>query len=171
MKTVTFKNKSISKKGSSDGVVVGEFAELFNLGISTFLVTEIIETSEDKTEKLRQLYVKEALVDIYADGSAKLYVNEGNKELCDKISKKINSNEVRVLLLNGEQLSRIFGDVPVPRSFDLCTKYEDEIIATEISEEEFEEKKELQSCCQDSILDLQKQIDTIYVVDNYQYTK
>ena len=150
---------SFEKIGTDDGVISAELLDIIGVEGNNYLITKIIDDYNKNNEGT--IYVKEAIVDLYADGSTVTFVNNGNKEMCKAIQNTLNSYQITELIKSGNKIRNIIGNSFVPRSFDLIA-LSDMILVTEINEDIFEEKKELIKKCHNTISSMQSQIESFY---------
>lgn len=155
---------SFEKIGTDDGVLQSELVEFINIDGSTYLISKIDSTFKDSQYQIGDYYVKEAIIDLYADGSLTLFLNNGNEEMCRAIQGRINSAEMKRLINDGMPISEIFKSQFVPKSFMYLTLIDSKlpITTTEINEDIFETKKELINSCQQSISNTRQTIENLY---------
>ena len=155
---------SFEKIGTNDGVLQGELADFINIDGNTYLISKIDSTFKDSQYQVGDYYVKEAIIDLYADGSLALFLNSGNEEMCRAIQGRLNSAEMKRLINDGMPISEIFRSQFVPKSFMYLTLIDSKlpITTTEINEDIFETKKELINNCHQSISNMSKTIEDIY---------
>lgn len=152
------------KIGTDDGVVQGELTEFINIEGNTYLISKIDTTFKDSQYQAGDYYVKEAITDLYADGSLTLFLNRGNEEMCRAIQGRINSAEMKRLINDGMPISEIFRSGLAPKSFIYLTLIDTQvpITTTEINEDIFENKKELIKNSHQSISNMRKTIEDLY---------
>ena len=143
--------------GTKDGILNGFFIDFAGVGGSIYVVSKVINVFQDSRLKVGEYYVKEAIVDLYANGSGVLFINSGNNEMCLLLEERLNKPEVKSMIENGRGLSLILGSYMAPKAFDAVTEGRD-IMATEISEEVFNRKKELINSCHESISEMQERL-------------
>lgn len=175
MKTVDFGREesnnpkgSFEKIGTDEGIISGQLTDFINIEGNIYLISKINNTLQNSKYQVGDYYVKEAITDLYADGSTTLFLNNGNEEMCRAIQGRLNSGEIKRLINDGMPLSNIFKSQIVPKSFMFLTIFESEIplIATEINQDIFESKKALINNCHQSISSLQETIENIYESKN-----
>ena len=156
------------KIGTDDGILQGQIAEFINIEGNTYLISKIDSTFKNSAYQVGDYYVKEAITDLYADGSATLFLNSGNEEMCRAIQGRLNSGEIKRLINDGMPISEIFKSELAPRSFMFLTIFESQvpIIATEINEDIFETKKKLINNCHESISSMRETIENMYKKEN-----
>ena len=159
---------SFEKIGTNDRVLQGELAEFINIEGNTYLVSKIDSTFKDSSYQVGDYYVKEAITDLYADGSIALFLNSGNEEMCRAIQGRLNSAEIKRLINDGMPISEIFSSQLIPKSFMYLTLIDSKapITATEINKDIFETKKYLINNCHQSISSMSETIDNIYKQKN-----
>ena len=155
---------SFDKIGTDDGVIQGKLADFINIEGSTYLISKIESTFKDSPYQIGDYYVKEAITDLYADGSLTLFLNNGNEEMCRAIQGRLNSAEIKRIINDGMPISEIFKSGLTPKTFMYLTLIESElpITATEINEDIFENKKELINNCHQSISNMKKTIEDMH---------
>lgn len=149
------------KIGTDDGVLNAELIDFIGIDGNNYLVSKVTDCFNKSSINPGGIYVKEALVDIYADGSTVMFLNNGNKEMCDALEKTLNSYQIADLIKNGASLNSIIGNSFVPKSFDIAS-LTDLLLATEINEDVFEHKKELINNCHHTISFMQEEVDKLY---------
>lgn len=156
------------KIGTDDGVLQGQLADFINIDGSTYLISRIESTFRNSNQQVGDYYVKEAITDLYADGSATLFLNSGNEEMCRAIQGRLNTGEIKKLVSEGMPISEVFRSQLVPKSFMFLTLFESSVplIATEINEDIFEVKKELINNCHESISSMREKVENMYKKEN-----
>lgn len=153
------------KIGTDDGVLQGELTEFINIEGSIYLISKIESTFRNSNYQVGDYYVKEAIADLYADGSITLFLNNGNEEMCRAIQGRLNSAEIKRLINEGMPISQVFKSQLVPKSFIYLTLTDSPvpITTTEIDEHVFENKKQLINNCSQSISNMRQTIEDMYI--------
>lgn len=150
------------KIGTDDGIISGQLIKFINIDGSTYLISRINELFKDNSYQIGDYYVKEAIADLYADGSVTLFLNNGNREMCRAIQGRLNTGEIKRQINDGTPIENIFKSQIIPNTFMFLTLYESQVplTATEINEDIFENKKALINSCHQSISNMQETIKT-----------
>lgn len=153
------------KIGTDDGVLQGELTEFINIEGSIYLISKIESTFKNSTYQIGDYYVKEAIADLYADGSIALFLNSGNEEMCRAIQGRLNSAEMKRLINDGMPISEIFQTYVLPNSFIYLTLIDSPvpISTTVIDEHVFENKKQLINNCSQSISNMRQTIEDMHI--------
>lgn len=119
----------------------------------------IAKVGEDEYHRFPELVgnfiVRQALCDLYADGSVILMLNQENDPVSRQIAEFLNSPQVKDRITKVEDIIRLGNDISrSPNSFILA-ELNDEVIATSIDPVVFAQKNEAIKNCRNSISDMQ----------------
>lgn len=149
------------KIGTDDGILDAELIDFIGIDGNNYLVSKVMDCFNKSSVNPGSVYVKEALVDIYADGSTVMFLNNGNKEMCTALERTLNSYQISDLIKSGTSLNSIIGNSFVPKSFDIAS-ISDLLVVTEINEDIFNHKKELINECHQTISSMQEELNKFY---------
>ena len=125
--------------GISEGLMIteGEYLGAIEYGGDNYIVCEV-----EMPGNISRLIVRQALCDIYADGSVQLYLNQAENTISMDIENHINRNGIRENIRSIDDVIKLGNGIHIgPKSFKLV-EMDSIIIATSILPEVFDEMNE-----------------------------
>lgn len=141
------------------GPINGDFIDFICLDSENYLITKITSAFPDSQHKVSKYDVRRALVDVFADGSAVLYLDGVQDYKCQQIETVLNMEKTKVMLEKGWTIREICEAGFSPDGFN-ATKGE-VILATSIKHDVFEKKKNLIANCRKSISEMQQELEEL----------
>ncbi len=122
----------------------------------------VAKVTKDKYSKhpqlLNKFIVREALVDLYKDGSGILFLNQEESLPARQLEAILNDQRYIDRFHNLEDVKRFLPVSSATKAFDMISS-DSKIISTSITPEAFNDKKDAIYRCRGSFSDLQKQLD------------
>lgn len=147
------------------GPIQGNFIGILNYMDKDFLITKVSLAYKTVENQVGKIDVRDAIADIYPDGSGVLYIDRQKSDECLQLENLFNDEKTKELLQKGVSINNIFTGGILSFAFECVTK-SDVILATSIKHEIFEKKKQLISCCNHSFSDLQQEIEELCSKEN-----
>ena len=157
----------IEPKGSWEGIGIKEgllLTEADYYGAieydgNSYIVAKVVEDKYGRyPELLNNFIVRGALVDMYADGSNTLFIDQERTFEAEQIEKYFNNALTNKDINNiGDILTNVNGLNKANKLFTLM-EMDERIIATSITHEAFEVKNEAIKSCRQSFSDMQRHI-------------
>lgn len=158
----------VEPKGSWQGIGIrdGHFlTDAIYYGSISYGGNNFIVAKVDKDEYghypnlVDKFIVRDALVDVYADGSNILFLNQEVSHNAQSIEMFINNDRIRERINNiGDVINLCDGVHSASRLFRLV-ELDDKIISTSITNEAFTAKNEAIKNCRDSLSDMQRSLE------------
>jgi len=156
-------------KGSWQGIGIRDgllLADAVYYGAISFNGNNFIVAKVDKDEYnrfpslLNKFIVRDAVVDVYADGSNTLFLNQEVSWDAESIQMYINNDIIREKINSIDDIIRFCDGVHQASRFFKLVELDNSIIATSITNEAFTAKNEAIKNCRYTISDMQRMIDS-----------
>ena len=177
MKTIKFGyNNEINPTNQFEGIGIKPGLLLCNADYygavqyegNNYIIAKVTKDEFNKyPEMLNRFIVREALCDIYADGTAILMLNQDENMVTHYLEEYLNKPEIKENIKTTADIlknCRVLRNAPV--SFVLPEIGNSEILATSIRSEEFNKKAEAIRNCHCPISELQSKIENDYQMTN-----
>lgn len=151
----TGSHESIGVGEGKEIIVRGDFIGIITIDRNNYLVTRTTMAFDDNN--VGKIAVRRAIVDLYRDSSGILYLDQLHTDDCKKLEEALNSSRGQTLLNRGERVVDICDAHTPDESFECVTRGED-IVATAIKHEVFEDKKKAIANCNEPFSVMQKRI-------------
>ena len=145
--------------GISEGLFLTEADYYGSISVegNSYIIAKVTEDEYGRYPQLLDKFiVRQALYDMFADGSGVLYLNQGENEVTQKLAEQLNRPEVSEKIQSPEDFVKL-GMPKGPRSFTLV-ELNDNIIATSIRPDVFERKNSAIKNCHQPISVLQESL-------------
>ncbi len=144
-----------------------EYYGAIGLEGKSYIVAKVVEDEYKRyPELLNNFIVREALVDLYRDGSGVLFLDQQKSSVCERIERFLNSPKIKERIINHESLINTCKEIgahsPSASFYSIEPKYDTALVSTSITHEAFTEKKELLNNCRESITSMQRKIEELY---------
>ena len=130
---------------------------------NNYIIAKVVEDTYNRFPNLKgNFIVRQALCDIYADGSSVLMLNQDESIVTKKMEEYLNSNQVKDKINGYDDIIKLVSGIHrAPNSF-LLAELDSTIIATSILPEVFEEKNYNIKNCHSPISELQGSLSRNY---------
>ena len=173
MKKITFGfNNDINPTGQFEGIGIkpglllckADYYGAIGYKDSNYIVAKVVQDEFNRyPDLLNKFIVRQALCDIYADGSAVLMLNQDENIDTQYLEEYLNNLKRKDEIKNITDIYKCCeGVTRAQNAFVLPELGRDEILATSIRTEEFYRKLEAIKNCHNSISELQLQINNVY---------
>lgn len=168
-------SNDINPNGSWEGIHISEDLPLtsadyygsIQLGEKSYIVAKVVEDEYNRyPELLNNFIVREALVDLYKDGSGILFLDQEKTEASTQIERFLNSSRIKEKIKDKAALISECREIGAYRASNAFSMIEQEgkiapIVSTSITHEAFNKKFESLKYCHGSFSDLQSQIEEL----------
>lgn len=144
---------------SATGAVSGELIGTVNLNSKDYIIFK--NTLTFGNENLGEIGVREALVDLYHDGSGILWLNQEQSSECRQLEHLLSMESSKKILDNDIPVHEICMGSCTSKAFE-CVLDQQDVAATAIRPEVFNHKKQLISRCHQSFANLQEKLEEMY---------
>ena len=171
MKKVSFGfSNSMNPTGSFEGIgfgmvegskaigpTQGELIDVINIGDENYLVTKVTMAFGNDPRFLDKVVARRALADVYADGSAILYVDQTPNNQSVMIEQILNNPTNAARLASGMEACDLCGGRKASFAFECALRRDIQSVdasVTAITHEAFEKKNNLINRCHSSVSDM-----------------
>ena len=160
-------------KGSWEGIHISpdllllsaDYYGAIELGDKTYIVAKVVEDEHNRyPELLDNFIVREALVDLYRDGSGILFLDQKKSAECEQIERFLNSPHVKDKIKDHKTLIKECREIgvhfPFP-SFSAIEQGHEKLVSTSITHEAFDDKYKLLKNSNQSMSDMQRRIEKL----------
>jgi len=152
--------------GTTSGPVKGEHLGFIELDGTNYIIARTTMSFRD--EGIGKIVVREALADLYPDGSAILFLNQYVSDRCLRLEEHFNSPKTIELLAKGIPVKELSPGFRSSLAYE-CASRGEHFSATAIKKEVFEQKKELLRKCTMSFSEMRRQLEESYKLGSQEY--
>lgn len=135
----------------------GDYIGSFNHEGNDYVLARISDNNSSIFKhEIGKYIVRDALVDVYADGSNVMYLDLETSSFAQQMETAINERNKYEDIEDINKLAEYNDNINISHSFFRITEDPDNIIATSIKHEAFEEKRDLLKNCHQSFIELQR---------------
>ena len=136
-----------------------EYYGSIQYGDESLIIAKVLKDEYGRfPELLDKFIVREALVDLYKDGSGILFLNQEKTLICKKLEELLNRKQIIEKITDINSIKNICSAGGTTRAFDMIAM-DDTIVATSIKPLVFKDKKDAINRCRGSISNMQKQLE------------
>lgn len=136
-----------------------EYYGSIQYGDESLIIAKVLEDKYGRyPELVNKFIVREALVDLYKDGSGVLFLNQERTLICKKLEELLNRKQIIEKITDINSIKNICSAGGTNRAFDMIAM-DDTIVATSIKPLVFKDKKDTINRCRGSISNLQQRLD------------
>ena len=162
-------NGSLEGVGLKKGFFLSEadYYGSFEFENNFYVVAKVAEDYGRYPELLNKFIVRQALCDVYPDGSSILYLNQGETQTTQKLEDRLNNPQINDNIANIEDVMSEIKAYPSSYLFMLKEMTSgDMIVSASILPEVFERKNSAIKSCHSTFSEMQQQLDSIYKKNN-----
>lgn len=157
----------IDPKGSWEGIGIKQGLLLIEADYygaiqyegNSYIVAKVTEDKYGRfPDMVDKFIVRNAVVDIYADGSSTLFLNQEESLESKQFERYLNMEQLKDKVNNVSDVLNFINGVYAPNKSFRLLEMDDKIIATSITNEAFEVKNEAIKNCRQTISEMQRHI-------------